>query len=285
MKEKIFLLLLTVLLFSFTIAAAQEPVTIGDWEAVENNTGWTLNIYRGNEAELEIPSELEGKAVTQLGKEVFKNNFKLESVVIPESVTAIGNGAFFGCSALENVTLPNTLRTIPANTFQYCISLEHIDIPFSVTTIGASAFADCIRLQEMVLLSVTSIADAAFDDCPMLSSVTVTRKLTTVGTHVFRDTAWLDAQTDEFVFIGKGILIKWNGTEANVEVPLGTTAIYDAFQEKYFVESVTLPETVTIIGSNAFKDAVNLQSVNIPAHVTTIGVSAFEMYITHGNNR
>ena len=276
MKKNIFLLLLTVLLFSFIGSAAQDVVTIGDWDAVENNTGWTLNVYRGDAAELKIPAELEGKPVTQLGKEVFKNNFKLESVIVPDSITAIGNGAFFGCSALKNVKLPNALRTIGANTFQYCISLEQIDIPFSVTSIGVSAFADCIRLGEIVLLSVTSIGDSAFDDCPMLSSVTVTRKLTTLGTHVFRDSAWLDAQTDEFVFVGKGILIKWNGSGSDVEIPLGTTAIYDAFEEQYSLESVKLPETVTVIGSNTFRDAVNLRSVNIPAHTTTIGGSAFE---------
>ena len=48
-----------------------------------------------------------------------------------------------------------------------------------------------------------------------------------------------------------------------------------AFEAKYDVTSVTLPETVTLIGEGAFMDCAMLRTINIPAAVTGIDRGAF----------
>lgn len=279
MKKIVILLPVLLFFFSFVNISAQDAeivtYTSGDWEYTENKTGITLSAYNGNDTALTIPEALDEKPVTQLGKELFKNNSSLESVIIPDSVTAIGSNAFNGCSALKEVRLPLSLTKIDSGVFRYCISLENADIPFSVTEIGGNAFADCISMKEAMLISVTKIGDSAFDNCQQLESVILSRKLTSVGGYAFRDTPWLDAQTDEFVMLGKGILVRYNGNDSAVEVPYGTTMITDAFADNYFVESVSIPETVVQIGANAFRDAIKLQSVTIPPYLTSVGSKAF----------
>lgn len=278
MKKISVCVLLLLLFVSILPSLAQDtPVVFssGEWDYVENNAGITLTVYRGNETHLEIPSELDGKTVSQLGKDLFLNNMSLESVVIPDTVTQMGANLFNGCAALKDVVLPKKITSLPTGAFRYCISLEHITIPFTVTSIGAFAFSDCIQLQDIMLLSVTSVGESAFDNCMQLSDVIVSGKLISVNGRAFRDTPWLDAQTDEFVFMGKDVLVKYNGTAAEVEIPYGTTMISNAFEENYSVESVYIPETVTTIGQYAFMNALNLTRVNIPEFITSIQVSAF----------
>ncbi len=280
MKKYISVLMFLLILVFFTIACAQdsdpEAFTFGDWEAINNDNGLTLTAYHGASDELEIPAAFDDKKVTQIGKELFKNNTTIRKVNIPDSVTVIDNGAFSGCTALEEVHLPSLLKKINNSVFRYCINLERIDIPFTVTIVDALAFADCLKLKEAVLLSVTTLGESAFDNCSSLSSVIVSRKLTSVGVNVFRDTEWLNSQTDEFVFIGNDILIKWNGSGSIVEVPYGTTVITGAFEGKIQIEEVRLPETIRMIGQYAFRDASNLRSVNIPPYVERIAYGAFQ---------
>ena len=279
MRKIAYLILLLTLLVAVLSVQAQDAeivtYTAGDWDYIENQTGITLTAWSGKAIELQIPSELDGKTVTQLGRDLFKSNRDLRTVFIPEGVTTIGQNAFYGCESLKNVSLPNTLTKIDNSVFRYCTSLESIHIPFSVTSIGAFSFSDCVKLRSVNLLAVTSIGESAFDNCQQLEEVMLSRKLTTVNGYAFRDTPWLEAQTDEYVIIGKGVLLKWNGAGTHVEVPYGVTMISDAFADCYFLEEVVLPDTVTNIGQYAFRDAINLRSVTFPQYLTTIGANAF----------
>ncbi|WP_186893512.1 leucine-rich repeat protein [Acetobacterium malicum] len=72
----------------------------------------------------------------------------------------------------------------------------------------------------------------------------------------------------------------YNGTETNVVIPetidnKPVTAIgANAFSGKYMIQNVTIPATVTSIGTNAFYKT-GLTGVTIPATVTSIGANAF----------
>ena len=57
-------------------------------------------------------------------------------------------------------------------------------------------------------------------------------------------------------------------------VPDGVEII-GGFSDAYFLESVTLPESVTTIKGYAFNEAKKLKSLNIPSSVTSIGEFAF----------
>ncbi len=53
------------------------------------------------------------------------------------------------------------------------------------------------------------------------------------------------------------------------------TSVAQAFRAKSGITHVTIPSTVTVIGSYAFSECSDLESVTIPASVTTIGQHAF----------
>lgn len=53
-----------------------------------------------------IPETYDGKPVTAITAEAFKNCTQLISVVVPASVKEIGKGAFSGCSSIESMTIP-----------------------------------------------------------------------------------------------------------------------------------------------------------------------------------
>ena len=277
MKKYYSHIILLLLMITVIPVMGQDAKISGDWEYTANKTGWTITDYRGNASEIEIPSAFEETPVTALDASLFTNDMSLTKIIIPDSVTAIGKAAFQGCSALNEVILSNMLKAIPDSCFKYCTALEQITLPGSLTSIGKESFADCVRLQDVVIPSaVRTIGESAFENCQSLTDVFLSRKLTGIGGHAFRDTPWFDAQTDEFVIIGGGILIKYNGSQRLIEIPYGTTMIADAFEGNITLESVDLPDSVTQIGQYAFKDALNLTSVNIPKLVTAIGSGAFQ---------
>ena len=76
----------------------------------------------------------------------------------------------------------------------------------------------------------------------------------------------------EAVFeIENGVLLKFNGTQADVVVPEGVSVIGSsafAFCDK--IVSIRLPETVTEIRKNAFMYCKSLKELYIPDSVTTI---------------
>ncbi len=264
------------LLCGHTNAADTDTFFNDEWTYRINTTGITLIDYRGDASDLLIPSELDGKPVTQLGNDLFYGNMKLKSVIIPGTVTAIGSNAFNSCTSLEDLQLSFTIKKIAAGTFRNCIRLKEVLLPKTVTSIGNFAFAECRSLREIYLPNISSVGESAFENCEQLSAVYYSKRLTNVDAFAFRNTAWLNNKTDEFVFIGRGILLKWNGSGSEVTVPWGTVRISGTFAENEDLETVVLPDTVRVIGKYAFRNAVNLKKINIPQYVTTIGVSAFE---------
>ena len=179
--------------------------------------------------------------VTTIGNSAFILCEGLIQITIPQSVTSIGEFAFSGCRSLTSVTLPNSISTIQQNTFANCTSLTSITIPEGVTTIGDFAFSGCTSLETIVIpSSVTTIGAGAFDEVPGVSS------------------------EDGFLIIN-GILMKYTGDAANVEIPSGVTKINQrAFEHNQSIVTVKIPSGVTTLGSNAFQNCDNLVSVELP---------------------
>jgi len=68
--------------------------------------------YEGDGGDVEIPAQIYGKPVTDIGDFAFNECENLISITIPDSVTSIGKGAFWwGCSSLTSVTFQGTITS------------------------------------------------------------------------------------------------------------------------------------------------------------------------------
>lgn len=179
----------------------------------------------------------------------------------------------FECPA--NVVLPEGCFDVMAEGFNGCTTLKSITLPSTVTTIGSEAFQGCTGLESVTIpAGVRDVRDAAFADCSNLKTITFLSSTTEVREDAFRGTAWLESQGD--FAITSGILVKYKGSDREVTIPGGVTAIADfAFAVNLSVAKVVIPEGVTAIGEQAFRQCLELTDVTIPKSLKTVGHSAF----------
>ena len=96
--------------------------------------------------------------LSERGKTLDKLN--IPSKIDGKDVTEIGRGAFYGNSVIKKVEIPNTVTTIGAISFSDCGNLSEVNIPNSVKTINDRAFLNCKSLTLTIPDSVERIEDA-----------------------------------------------------------------------------------------------------------------------------
>ncbi|MEA4815041.1 MAG: leucine-rich repeat domain-containing protein [Oscillospiraceae bacterium] len=99
--------------------------------AVNSDNTITITKYTGEDGDVEIPSEIDGKKVSAIG-----NTFE-------------ETGAFQDCTTLTSVIIPDGVTEIQDNAFQGCTSLKTVTIPASVTLLRNCAFDNCPNLQSI----------------------------------------------------------------------------------------------------------------------------------------
>ena len=225
------------------LTASAEDAVYEDFTYTENEDGSiTITKYKGTDAEVVIPGEIDGKSVTVIGKEAFYKNTAVTSVLIPENVHTIGATAFEFCEGLTEIILPGNLRTIENCAFAYCSALTRVVMTGDVTSIGPQAFADC-----------TNLAD-----------INIPESVTEIGFSAFSGTAWLAAkQEQDPLVIVNHILIDGTACKGEVSVPRGVTSIGgSAFNGCKDLTRIYIPYGVESIGDNAFYNCIGLTNID-----------------------
>lgn len=148
--------------------------TYGDfnYEVNRDETAVKITKYTGLDAEVIIPSEIDGITVTHIDGDAFADNKKLKSVVIPDSVISIGWGAFTRCSALTDVTLSVNVKEIKPYAFRECTSLTcPMILPETLTTMGSGVFwGDSVLTTVSLPSNIKKIPDDTFYGCSSLEN-------------------------------------------------------------------------------------------------------------------
>lgn len=194
----------------------------------------------------------------------------------------IGLVDYTGSEEVERLILPEKLEDLP------------------VARLERNFLADRVfDFHEVVLPdTIVRICDGAFSGSdPWLETINIPKNVSHIGSYAFDGSHWLDSQTDEFVIVGSGVLVAYNGSGGNVVLPSRVRSVGTAFVSNAMLESVRinrgcrelvsaafahssvrivwLPDSIERIGSDCFRGN-QLESVRLPGGSCEIGKYAFQ---------
>ena len=202
---------------------------------------------------------------------------ELTEYTIPDSVAEIGRGAFAYCK-LTNTTIPEDVTTIGMEAFRECYSLTSVTIPDSVTTIGGYAFCYCYSLKEVYCKPTTPPNLGAYS---VFGDNASDRKIyvPTASVDAYKTADGWSEYADAIVAMSIPSNEIWYTTsDANVITPnasadFGANIISNTYQNGKGI--IKFDKSVTKIGDSSFRGLSKLESVSIPDRITSIGSYAF----------
>ena len=210
--------------------------------------------YFGSDSKVDIPAELGGKPVTEIGEWAFAYCSSLTEVTIPEGVTSIRAFAFRSCSSLTKAIIPEGVTSIGESAFQSCGSLTEVTIPKSVTSIESFAFSECEALATVYYGGTQKDWDAlkkniGEENAPLLNANIICAIQESNG---FAYTVTGDEAT----------ITGYTGSARSLVIPseLGgkpVTAIADKAFYGYRTPNIYIPKTIKAIGEYAFARTVS----------------------------
>ena len=161
----------------------------------------------------------------------------VKAVIFEDGFTAIPAKACYNARQLESVSMPDAVDTINEGAFYYCSSLSDFEFPYSLKTLGNTAFAYCSSLE---------------------------------GLAVHRDLATSASIGMVSPFYNAG-LRRISFDEGVTKVPS-----YFCYNGCSQLVELTLPSTLTQIGTSAFNKATCLEEIVIKSELSNSYSSPFE---------
>lgn len=207
---------------------------------------------------------------------VFEDCTSLTSVSLPASVTKIPSHMFDGCTSLTSVTALSEIESIGDGAFRNCSSLTGIDFPGTLTSIGSSAFQGCASLVSVPNLSkVTKMGWGAFYECKNLQASVDLSSLQNIPGYAFCYTpVKIAGLCDSLKSIGDWAFI-WSNVAVQFPETLEKIGNY-AFFSGTLPEQLSIPDSVTSVGTAAFSGVDGVKDVTIGRGLTKIPLDMFD---------
>ena len=220
----------------------------------------------------------EASGLTTLSSNIFQNNTTLERIILPNSLTQMNSYAFENCRALKYVYLPGSLQTGYA-AFYNCSQLETVELGEGITTIRENMFSNCYRLKTVQFPSTLKIIEEeAFYNCYGLTNFTLPEGLTTIDRYAFYRSSINASVSVDYYYDENGYYQEVyvdNVSPTTLIFPWSLTSIgYQAFVNWRDLKSIRLNEGLVSIGDEAFAGN-NVTSITLPSTLTQIGSDIF----------
>jgi len=257
--------------FSVTTSSTNKPQSENGFVFKDYGDGCKLEDYTGRNADIIIPSQnLAGKKVIRIDDNAFQE-YRMRSLVIPETVKEIGDDAFYKCNDLKKVTFNGTLKQWLEMDVE-CSPLnqsQHVDLYLNNNVVAGD-----ITIDE----GVKKIANYAFYKQAGITSITLPNSVEKVGNYAFYGLNKI-----------KSITIPENVTEVgwfafcdcvavtNVNILSNKLSVLDdyAFRNLKNLKSIVLPNSLNEISEGLFRECENLETVVFPNDYRIIGAEAF----------
>jgi hypothetical protein len=233
-------------------------------------------------------------ALTTLGTSVFQNAANIRHVTLPAAITTLPADTFNGATELTTLISGPSMTIIGDRAFQ-STKLTTFTFANNLTTIGANAFQGSLLTQVVIPNTVVSIGNDAFRSMSALTTITfpstvpAVAPLFTLGTNVLTGAQVLTTinfHIDMLPTAGnRTVRYFFGGTTAGggtipttlttVTLSGGTVLGPSFFSNLTTLVNVTLPNTLTEIGTLAFDGVTGITALTIPQSVNSIGASAF----------
>ena len=173
--------------------------------------------------------------VSYIGGKAFQNNPTTAVTWLPETCdTGSDDSApFYSTSSkITSFVFGDSVQTIPAYLCKYMSLLDTVVLPPSVRSLGQYAFMYCTSLKSINLpVMQKTLPVSFFEGCTSLESIELPATLTTISQDAFYGCSKL----------------------ANVNLHEGLTTINQRAFQYCKLTNITIPSTVTYIGSKAFQ--------------------------------
>lgn len=221
----------------------------GDYEyTVQENGTVYISGYIGSEADLTLPTELDGFLVSGVADEGFKGAESIVSLIIPGTVQEIGKKAFAECINLNKVVIEDGVKVIEYRAFQNETNnnstISEVIIPDSIVKMGDHPFGlinEVSRESNGLLYIGKFVVDSA----------------DSFNGHIEFDKDMLGIADSAF-------------------------EIYNSRDARIIDSTIEIPEGVRYIGEAAFAGQDNIDYFKVPASVQEIGPHA--MLFDYVNN-
>lgn len=210
---------------------------IWTYKKLEDNT-LMITSYKGSDLEIEVPATIGKNQVSVIGEWAFS-----------EVADRVKNAEVR--NAIQSVILPEGITEIRYGAFVGCKALKHITFPSTLKKIGGIVFNRCEALEPMLLPeTIKAIDKTAFAGCAK-----------------FYD-------ENGFLIIKDSFCAVKNRAIHMDCIPEGPTQML-ATNWNLDMATITLPESIQVIGEGVFKNMLKLVRVNMGENVRTISAEAF----------
>ena len=211
---------------------------------------------QGTASTVIIPETVDGYRVVRIEANTFSGlGNSLHEVVFQIGDAYVHEDAFAGCNSVERIWLDDKMTSLYG--LPLTASLREIHLGEGITDLSFHDFDACIRLETVTLGS--AVMDIPGD--------------------LLDHSQWYRNQPDGPVYLD-GYLMGWKGAMVqgeSLQVRPGTRGIASgALHGRAELQSVTVPDSVTFLGSDACAYCPQLTEIHLGASLTEIGQGAFQ---------
>lgn len=224
--------------------------------------------------EITIPSTVES-----VGSYAFSKT-KIETVVVESGVKEINDYAFNDCSNLKTVTIGDNVQKMGTYVFSNDTALTDVTIGDGTEEIGERAFeGDRALLNVTIGEGLKELQYRIFAKCTFLKKIDLPDSLTSISNGAFSDSALMENGLSPLKYADNW-LIGYNSNntdDSEVTVKKGTVGIAPDALYKHQMETLNLPDSLKYINSGAISYTSNLKTVTLPQGLEIIGTEAFKL--------